>query len=414
MQQASANIALLMRTRRTILIISQVYPPDPAAIGQHLADVAKELVARGNRVIVYTADHGYDDPSTAYPRREIKDGVEVRRVPLSSFGKSSIPVRLVGGGLFIAQVILRAAFTGAIDTILVSTSPPMGSWAAMILGLLHRAPVKYWVMDVNPDQMVALRMLSARSLPARVFDYMNRLVLRRAHDVIVLDRFMAERINSKVDVSSKLVILPPWPAEDPAQVVSNEDNPFRAKYGLSGKFVVMYSGNHGPSNPLTTIIEAGKRLCDDPRLVLLFVGGGVGKKEVEDAGCSNIRSLPYQPRETLEHSLAAADVHIVTVGDDVRGIVHPSKIYGAMAVGRPILLVGPAESHFADILERDDIGWHVQQGDVDAAEQILRELLSMPAEEIQRKGRRARDVIARSGGKAGACERVCDVIERGV
>ena len=393
-----------MSTRRTFLIISQVYPPDPTAVGQHLADVAKELVGRGHRVIVYTADHGYDDPSVAFPRRDTIDGVEIRRVRLSSFGKSSIPVRLVGGALFVGQVILRGAFTRGIDAILVSTSPPMGPWGAVLLGLVHRVPVKYWVMDVNPDQMIALGMLTSRSLPARVFDYFNRAVLRRAHDVIVLDRFMAERINSKVDVSGKIVILPPWPAVDPADVVSNEDNPFRREHGLEGKLVIMHSGNHGPSNPLTTIIEAGKRLCDESRLVLLFVGGGIGKREVEDARCASIRSLPYQSREILEHSLAAADVHVVTVGDDLKGIVHPSKIYGAMAVARPILLVGPAESYVADILRNNDIGWHVSHGDVDGAERLLREILLMDPAELRQKGRRAREVMTLSGGKAGACE----------
>lgn len=403
-----------MSTRRTFLIISQVYPPDPTAVGQHLADVAKELVRRGHRVIVYTADHGYDDPSVAFPRRDTIDGVEVRRVRLSSFGKSTIPVRLLGGALFVGQVILRGAFTRGIDAILVSTSPPMGPWGAVLLGVVHRVPVKYWVMDVNPDQMIALGMLTSRSLPARVFDYLNRVVLRRANDVIVLDRFMAERINSKVDVSEKLVILPPWPAVDPADVVSHDENPFRKEHGLEGKLVIMHSGNHGPSNPLTTIIEAGKRLCDDSRLVLLFVGGGIGKKEVEDAGCPNIRSLPYQSREILEQSLAAADVHVVTVGDDVKGIVHPSKIYGAMAVARPILLVGPAENYVADILRNNDIGWHVSHGDVDGAERLLRQILSMDPAELERKGRRAREVMALSGGKAGACERVCDIIQRGV
>ena len=403
-----------MSTRRTFLIISQVYPPDPTAVGQHLADVAKELVRRGNRVIVYTADRGYDDPSVAFPARDTIDGVEVRRLRLSSFGKSSIPIRLVGGTLFVGQVILRGGFTRGVDAILVSTSPPMGPWGAVLLGLLHRVPVKYWVMDVNPDQMIALGKLTSRSLPARVFDYVNRVVLRRASDVIVLDRFMAERINSKVDVSEKLTILPPWPAVDPGQVVSHHENSFRKKHGLDGKLVIMHSGNHGPSNPLTTIIQAGKRLCNDPRLVMLFVGGGIGKREVEDAGCENIRSLPYQSRDILEQSLSAADVHVVTVGDDVKGIVHPSKIYGAMAVARPILLVGPRENHVADILRNNDIGWHVGHGDVDGAERILREILSMNPTELEQKGRRAREVIALSGGKAGAVERVCDVVERGV
>jgi len=403
-----------MPTRRTFVVISQAYLPDPTAVGQHLADVAEELVRRGHRVIVYTADHGYDDPSVAYPRRANINGVEVRRLRLSSFGKRSIRVRLLGGALFVAQVVLRATFTRGIDAILVSTSPPMGPLAAIFLGLIRRVPVKYWVMDVNPDQMIALGLLAPRSLPARVFDSINRVVLRRAKDVIVLDRFMAERINSKMDVSEKLVVLPPWPAEDPAAVVPHDENPFRAQHGLSGKLVVMYSGNHGPSNPLTTIIEAGKRLRDESRLVLLFVGGGVGKKEVEQARSHNIRSVPYQPRETLRHSLAAADVHVVTVGEDVKGIVHPSKIYGAMAVARPILLVGPAENHVADILRTNDIGWHIGHGDVDGAERVLREILRMAPAELQRKGRRAREVIARSGGKAAACERVCDVVERGV
>ena len=403
-----------MSTRRTFLIISQVYPPDPTAVGQHLADVAKELVRRGNRVIVYTADRGYDDPSVAFPARDTIDGVEVRRLRLSSFGKSSIPIRLVGGTLFVGQVILRGGFTRGVDAILVSTSPPMGPWGAVLLGLLHRVPVKYWVMDVNPDQMIALGKLTSRSLPARVFDYVNRVVLRRASDVIVLDRFMAERINSKVDVSEKLTILPPWPAVDPGEVISHHENSFRKEHGLDGKLVIMHSGNHGPSNPLTTIIQAGKRLCNDPRLVMLFVGGGIGKREVEDAGCENIRSLPYQSRDILEQSLSAADVHVVTVGDDVKGIVHPSKIYGAMAVARPILLVGPRENHVADILRNNDIGWHVGHGDVDGAERILREILSMNPTELEQKGRRAREVIALSGGKAGAVERVCDVVERGV
>lgn len=403
-----------MRTRRTFLIISQVYLPDPTAVGQHLADVAKELVRRGHRVIVYTADRGYDDPSVVYSRRETIDGAEVRRVGLSSFGKSSIPIRLLGGALFVGQVILRAAFTRGVDAIVVSTSPPIGPLGAVVLGLVHRVPVKYWVMDVNPDQMVALGILGPRSLAARAFNYLNRMILRRVQHVIVLDRFMAERINSKVDVSEKLVILPPWPAEDPADVTSHDENPFRREHGLVGKLVVMYSGNHGPSNPVTTIIEAGKRLCNESRLVLLFIGGGIGKREVEDARCPNIRTLPYQPRETLEHSLAAADVHLVTVGDDVTGIVHPSKIYGAMAVARPILLVGPVESHVADILDKNDIGWHVRHGDVDGAERLLREILAMAPAELQRKGRLAREVMALSGGKAGACERVCDVIEREV
>ncbi len=399
---------------RTFLFLSQVYVPDHAAVGQHLADVAEELARRGHRVIVLTADRGYDDPSVSYKRREKIRGVDVRRIPFSSFGKSSIPVRTLGGVLLILQAIVRSIAIRGVDAVVVSTSPPVGPLAAVVIGMLHRAPVKYWVMDVNPDQMVALGLIGERALPVRAFNWLNRVVLRRAKDVIVLDRFMADRIRRKVDVGDRLTVLPPWPPEDFASVVEHADNPFRKQHGLNGKVVVMYSGNHGPSNPVTTVLQAARRVCDEPRLVLLFVGGGVGKREVEHAACPNVVSLPYQPQSELRYSLAAADVHLVTVGDQIPGIVHPSKVYGAMAVARPIFLVGPEESHVADILDRHDIGWHVRHGDVDGAERILREIAHAPPELLREKGRRAQEVMTSMGGKAVACARVCDVLEQGL
>src|SRR2546426_11939478 len=107
----------------------------------------------------------------------------------------------------------------------------------------------------------------------------------------------------------------------------------------------MYSGNHGPNNPFSTVLHAAARLQDEPGLVFMFTGGGVGKPEVEAAGLLNVRSLPYQPLEMLRYSLSAGDVHLVTMGEEVVGIVHPCKVYGAMAVARPVILLGPTDSH---------------------------------------------------------------------
>jgi nucleoside-diphosphate-sugar epimerase len=400
-----------MARKKTIVIISQVYVPDPAATGQHLADVAEELVRRGHKVIVYTSSRGYDEPSIRYPMRETVNGVLVRRVPFASFGKSSILVRLAGGFSFVAQSIARAVTSRKVDAVLISTSPPLAPLAALTLGALRGARVKYWVMDINPDQIVALGMASPTSASVRAFDWLNRRILSRADDVVVLDRLMAARINKKVAVGDRLKILPPWPAEDPEEVVAHEENPFRRKHVPEGKIVLMYSGNHGPSNPLTTILHAAKRLESDERLLFMFVGGGVGKKEVEETVSANIVSLPYQPMSELRNSLSAADIHIVTVGDAVAGIVHPSKVYGAMAVGRPILLVGPPENHVADILAEHDIGWHLLHGDVEGAVRVLKEIAAMPREELVAKGMLARSVMTARGGKTGSVARMADIVE---
>ena len=120
---------------------------------------------------------------------------------------------------------------------------------------------------------------------------------------------------------------------------------------------------------------------EDPRLLVLCVGGGSGKEEVERmiaSGVKNLRSLPYQPFDRIRYSLSAADVHVVSIGNDVVGIVHPCKVYGAMAVSRPILLLGPKHNHVSDLVERHKIGWHVEHGDEDGAQRALEQMLNLP------------------------------------
>ena len=126
----------------------------------------------------------------------------------------------------------------------------------------------------------------------------------------------------------------------------------------------MYSGNHSPSNPLSTLLSAAQRLKDDPKIRFLFVGGGIIKKELEafvrEHNLSNVTCLPYQPLEELRYSLSAADVHVVSLGEKMVGIIHPCKVYGAMAVGRPVLYFGPRPSHISDLLDTAPFGMRVE------------------------------------------------------
>lgn len=390
------------QAKRTFLVISQVYVPDPASLGQHVADAAAEMARRGYRVIVYTSARGYDDPAKVYPRRETLNGVDVRRLALSSFGKSSIAVRLLAQSLFVVQAVLRGLFTRNLCGILVSTSPPFCGVAGVLISVWRRIPLKYWLMDLNPDQMIVMQRIAPTSLQARIFDLFNRWTYRQAHDIVVLDRFMAERVQAKIDVASKIRVIPPWPHEDKLESMAHEENPFRKEHGLDGKFVVMYSGNHSPANPIATVLDAAARMQDDPRLVLMCIGGGSAKGEIDEriaAGARNIISLPYQPFEKIRFSLSAADVHIVSVGNEVVGIVHPCKVYGAMAVSRPILLLGPSPCHVSEIIEGNRIGWHISHGDVPGAVRALSEMLEIPAAELRRMGQLSAAVIA------GVCRR---------
>lgn len=402
--------------RPLLLVLSQTFVPDPAAVGQHVADVAFEMARRGWRVLVYTANRGYEDPSIRYAPREVIRGVEVRRLPLSSFGKRSLLTRALGTATFLLQSLFVALFTPAARGILVSTSPPLAGLAAVPARIFRGIPIIYWAMDLNPDQLIALGHIRPRSFIATMLEGGNRLVLHAASLIIALDRFMAERLMSRARIRRKLEIVAPWPHDQSPPPADLADNPFRRRHGLEGRFVIMYSGNHSPANPLRTLLEAMPRFRDDPGISFVFVGGGLGKREVEqtirEQNLTNAISLPYQPLSELWYSLSAADVHAVSLGDAMVGICHPCKIYGAMSVGRPVLYLGPSPSHVTDLLARGDFGVQVRHGDVAGMVQAIRTLRDMPPETLRRMGRTAADMVRQGLSQEALCGRLCDHIER--
>lgn len=398
-----------------LLFLSQTFVPDPAAVGQQTADVAIEMARRGQAVRVYAAANGYDDPSLRYPRRENLQGVDVRRLRFASFGKRSIPVRIFGTLTFMSQCLLRALLMRNLAAVFVSTSPPLISAIGVLVARLRGVPVCYWAMDLNPDQLIAMGKIGPTSLSARCLEAINRWVLRRADLVIALDRFMAERLEQRADLGGRLLTTPPWPHDDHLEPIPAGPNPFRDKHGLTDKFVIMYSGNHSPANPLDTLLEAAVAFKDDPTLRFVFVGGGIGKKSVDafirDRQITAAMSLPYQPIDELRYSLPAADVHLVSLGQEMAGIVHPCKIYGAMSAGRPVLYLGPRPSHITDLLDRRSFGWSVEHGDVRGAVKVLETIRSTPRQRLEEMGRTGNDLLRESLTQQQLCGRVCDRLE---
>jgi len=175
----------------------------------------------------------------------------------------------------------------------------------------------------------------------------------------------------------------------------------------------MYAGNHALQHPLDTLLEAARECEDDSRMVFVFAGGGAGKTLVDQriaAGAVNIRSLPPVPLEDLADMLAAADVHVVSMGDDMVGIVHPSKVYTAMAAGRPILFLGPEQSHVGELITKHDAGWIVGHGDTVTAVSALRAAAASAPESLTEMGRRAAQAMAGVLSPDRLRKQFCDLI----
>src|SRR5215469_17688991 len=159
----------------TLLVVSQTFIPDPASVGQHVADVALELARRGNasgkyRVRVYASARGYENPNDIYPRRETIGQADVRRFGLASFGKKNLLLRVIGTAAFHIQAFFAALFTPRLAGIFFSTSPPLIGLPLSIVAFIRRVPTAYWAMDLNPDQLIALGKLKQSSLTAKVLE----------------------------------------------------------------------------------------------------------------------------------------------------------------------------------------------------------------------------------------------------
>jgi len=337
-----------------VLLLNQTFHPDVVATAQVLSDFAVGLVERGHHVTAIASQRAYDNPAQRFPARETWRGVEIQRLPSAGFGKASLWRRAADFGFFSAVTALRLFTLPRYDAVVALTSPPLVSYLAAWFCRLRGAKLYYWVMDMNPDEALAAGWLREGSLPTRALEVMSRFSLRQSHRIIALDRFMRDRIVAKGIPAERVAVIPPWAHDEAVHFDAEGRARFRAAHGLSDKFVVMYSGNHSPVHPLTTLLAAARALADDPRFVFCFVGGGSEqpkvKKFAEENRLKNIRCLPYQPLNELAGSLSAADLHTVVMGDPFVGMIHPCKIYNILTVGSPVLYIGPEPSHLADIL----------------------------------------------------------------
>ena len=341
-----------------VLLINQYFWPDVAATAQLLAELAEDLGAGGASVTALAGRCSYvPGMGGKLPRREEWRGIQIRRVRCTSFGRGSTLGRLADYLTFLAGAKLAVLFGQRRDAVICLSTPPLVG----VLGLLARlrgARFVYKVEDLYPDVAMMLGTLQAGSLVARAAAGLSRLVLRRADAVVALDGAMAEALSRRG--ARKVDVIPNW-ADGRAIRPDAEAGPtFRREHDLEGRFVVLYSGNLGLAHDFTAVTDAARTLAEvEPRLLFLFVGGGSRLAEVRAAteGLANVRFMPYQPREVLRRLFNAADVHLVTLRDEVAGMVVPSKYAGALAAGKPVLLVGGRGTEMHEEIEREHLGW---------------------------------------------------------
>jgi glycosyltransferase involved in cell wall biosynthesis len=255
-------------------------------------------------------------------------------------------------------------------------------------------------------------MLKPGSSLARLLHALNNFGYRNADFVVDLGAFMKRRLEAKGVRRDRLHTIPVWSKKDEIEPLLHEENPLLDEWGLRDKCVVMYSGNAGLAHRFDEVLAAMRTLKDHPELFFLFIGAGPRRKEIEDFaarhGLENFRYLDYLPREQLRYSLSAASIHLLTLRSDMAGIAVPGKLYGIMAAGRPVAMVGPEASEPAQTILQEDVGFVVDPDGpgTDASSQLVDKLLHFCADDRLRaeQGMRARAAFLAHYEQEVACE----------
>lgn len=381
-------------------VFTQFYPPDYAATGQLIEELAIELAKLGIEVQVFTGQPGYAFEKASAPLKECADKLHIRRSRTAKLWNARIRGKAINGLLFCLRSglhLLKSASRG--DILLLTTAPPFLQILGYLANRCFGTPYVCLIYDLYPDVAVELKVVSPQNLLVKSWDWLNKKIWRKAQSVVVLSSTMKERVQTKCpEIAQKITVIHNWANPDWIVPIAKQNNWFAQKHDLVNKFTVLYSGNMGRCHEADTILAAAAQLQNEP-IQFIFIGGGAKHKsclqQVDRLNLPNCRFLPYQEKEVLPYSLTACDLSLVSINEGMEGLVAPSKLYGTLAAGRPVAAICEEHSYLRSLLAEAGCGDTFNHGDGTQLAQFIRNLAS-DAQLAARMGNSGRQYLERN------------------
>lgn len=376
-----------------LLILCQLFYPELISTGQTVTELAEALVAQGVDLEVLAGPPTVMDRTSIIPRRMVKDGIRIFRVWGTRFPKLSLIGKLANHVTYTVSVFLNVMTRKLDCPVLVFTNPPFVVGACAVASLFRPIRMIYVVFDVYPDTAVQAGVLSPMGLTTRIWNRFNRFCFSRSEKIVVIGRCMERVIQEQLPQSDrhKLVRMHVWADESGIQNKTN--TLYRNKWGVTDRFVLGYSGNLGRFHDIDTIISAAKILQSQPA-EFVFVGEGHAKASAQATVARdqlrNVQFHTYVPREELGAVLSAFDIGLVALKKGQEGLSVPSKTFGLMAAGKPIIGIMAADSEIGLVIQETQCGWVVEPGDVNGLVFAIQSAMALSADQLQEMGERGR------------------------
>lgn len=386
--------------KKKLLIYAHYYIPDTASTGQILHELAEGMLDQFDVTVICVVPSYLGTIEERYKKNKYYEeqinGVKVLRIRVPEFSKSNKVSRIRNIIAYFFGAVFATFKVERQDYVLSISQPPilgglLGVWGKWV----KKAKFIYNIQDFNPEQIMAVG-YSKNVLLTRLMMWLDKFSCRQSDLVITVGRdlvaTMEQRFRGKK--TPKTVMINNWideksichlPENDPAVLK------FKKRYGLDGKFVIMYSGNIGLYYDLENLIkvlkkfrkgytadgvyEEGPRLKDGRQVVFAFVGAGSILDKLirysHDNHFENIVFIPYQDKSDLVYSLNAGDVHWCVNAKEIKGVSCPSKVYGIMAAGKPILGVLERGSEVRCLIEESHCGRCCEPGEYESVAEMI-------------------------------------------
>jgi colanic acid biosynthesis glycosyl transferase WcaI len=394
-------------TKPCLLVLNQYYWPGVEATAQLLTELCEALAEEMDVRVVTAVLHGHEDE----PAHAVQNGVEIVRVPSTSFERSKILSRASNYGSYLTSALLEGIRGPRPDVVLCMTDPPIVADVALLVAKRYRVPLVVISQDVFPEIAVQLKRLENRALMSLLRGLVG-LYLRRADRVVAIGETMRTRLEEKGARPDRLRVIPNW--VDTTRLAPLErNNPWACNSGLDTKFVVMHSGNVGHAQDLDSLVRAASFLRDLDDLRIMIIGMGARHAELVELArlyeADQVQFLYYQSRGVLPQSLSSADVHVVGLASGLAGYVVPSRLYGILAVARPVIVAADMESETAQVVERIGCGIVVPPGRPELLARAIRDAHD-GVYDLAAMGARGREWVEREADRTVAVRRYRDLL----
>ncbi|MGN0594100.1 MAG: glycosyltransferase family 4 protein [Hominimerdicola sp.] len=417
--------------KKHILIYAHYYHPDVASTGQLLKELAEGMLDTFDITVICvvpsyagTVEERYKDKKYYY---ENINGVNVVRVRVPQFDKTAKMSRVKNILAYFFRAMWSTFKVKDVDYVYSISQPPVLGGLLGVWGKWTRhAKYIYNIQDFNPEQIMATG-YSKNKFVLDVMLALDKFSCRRANKLIIVGRDMIETLEKrfKKNKMPEYVFINNWIDEKEIYPLDHTEPhvaEFREKYGLTGKYVFMYSGNIGLYYDLENIIKtiesfpSGTCTPDGREVVFAFVGAGSKKEEIEEYvnkhNMTNVIFIPYQDKSDLNYSLNAADVHWCISAKGIKGVSVPSKLYGELATAKPVICVLEKGAEASIIVEETNCGYISAPGDYEHLKTHINWFIKHAGEPVlEEMGQRGRDYLVKNLTKEVSVEKYIDTIE---